>query len=109
MACFIYSFLITKYVLQIFRLLNTESKYIFCLGNIKTSKVKSANDSADTASEIPLHDPLFKIIRDLHIKDVGKQIAETLGTLRDERAVCFIYYSTSNIYWCCFYILTSVR
>ncbi|EFO15505.2 Sec1 family protein [Loa loa] len=55
-------------------------------GNIKTSKVKSAGDSADPAGEIPLHDPLFKMIRDLHIKDVGKQIAETLGTLRDERA-----------------------
>ncbi|CAG9531689.1 unnamed protein product [Cercopithifilaria johnstoni] len=55
-------------------------------GNIKTSKVRSANDLADTTSEISLHDPLFKIIRDLHIKDVGKQIAETLVTLRDERA-----------------------
>ncbi|VDK83597.1 unnamed protein product [Litomosoides sigmodontis] len=55
-------------------------------GNIKVSKVKSANDSVDAASEISLHDPLFEMIRDLHIKDVGKKIAETLGTLRDERA-----------------------
>uniref|UniRef100_A0A0R3RPD7 Sec1 family domain-containing protein 2 n=1 Tax=Elaeophora elaphi TaxID=1147741 RepID=A0A0R3RPD7_9BILA len=54
-------------------------------GNIKTSKVRSASDSADAPSEISLHDPLFKMIRDLHIKDVGKQIAETLVTLRDER------------------------
>uniref|UniRef100_A0AAF5PNX8 Sec1 family protein n=1 Tax=Wuchereria bancrofti TaxID=6293 RepID=A0AAF5PNX8_WUCBA len=54
-------------------------------GNIMTSKIKNASDSADAASEIPLHDPLFKLIRDLHIKDVGKQIGETLVTLRDER------------------------
>ncbi|OZC11616.1 Sec1 family protein [Onchocerca flexuosa] len=54
-------------------------------GNIKTSKLSSTSDSADAASEISLHDPLFKMIRDLHIKDVGKEIAKTLGTLRDER------------------------
>nr|CRZ25629.1 BMA-VPS-33.1 [Brugia malayi] len=54
-------------------------------GNIKTSKIRNASDSADAASEIPLHDPLFKLIRDLHIKDVGKQIGETLVMLRDER------------------------
>ncbi|VBB29241.1 unnamed protein product, partial [Acanthocheilonema viteae] len=54
--------------------------------NIKASKVRNVSDSADAASEISLHDPLFKMIRDLHIKDVGKQISETLGTLRDERA-----------------------
>uniref|UniRef100_A0A8R1Y4Q9 Uncharacterized protein n=1 Tax=Onchocerca volvulus TaxID=6282 RepID=A0A8R1Y4Q9_ONCVO len=54
-------------------------------GNINTSKVSSTSDSTDAASEISLHDPLFKMIRDLHIKDVGKEIAKTLGTLRDER------------------------
>lgn len=55
-------------------------------GNIKASKVRSgSNDSDDAAKEISLHDPLFQKIRDLHIKDVGKQIAEMLGALRVER------------------------
>lgn len=60
--------------------------------------MRDANDSADVTGEIPLHDPVFKMIRDLHIKDVGKQIAETLGMLRDERAVRFIYYNHNTLY-----------
>ncbi|KAM3723740.1 Vacuolar protein [Dirofilaria immitis] len=55
-------------------------------GNIKVSKIKSPSDSADAVGEISLHDSLFKMIRDLHIKDVGKEIAKMLGMLRDERA-----------------------
>uniref|UniRef100_A0A915PF79 Uncharacterized protein n=1 Tax=Setaria digitata TaxID=48799 RepID=A0A915PF79_9BILA len=42
-------------------------------GNIKASKVRSANDCSDTANEISLHDPLFQMIRDLHIKDRLKE------------------------------------
>ncbi|MCP9259302.1 Vacuolar protein sorting-associated protein 33A [Dirofilaria immitis] len=49
----------TQYMLQ--NLLNIKSKYVYYSGNIK-------------------------MIRDLHIKDVGKEIAKMLGMLRDERA-----------------------
>ncbi|VDN03528.1 unnamed protein product [Thelazia callipaeda] len=55
-------------------------------GNIKASKVRNVNEKSDVSSEISLHDPLFRTIRDLHIKDLGKQIAEILSSLREERA-----------------------
>ncbi|VDN28696.1 unnamed protein product [Gongylonema pulchrum] len=58
-------------------------------GNIRASKLKRADDAGDATAEVPLHDSLFRTIRDLHMKDVGKQIGEKLGELRDERMVSF--------------------